>query len=234
MGRLVSRAGLQAFLSRNIALRKSNTHARHTCVEAFRTLDDRVPFCLQVWHSCAFVFNDDRLVRVRLQAIGEQVYLHLNARRWRAMLFFHSEEEDETYNDIEADIPQYAKEFRQSLGRDNTLFDIPLHDPPTETDIDDLHQNIRRVQLLKQCGCGRAAALSDGATPSDMCVTCELTLTDTPDGTPDEDNCCLICLEAIAPAHRSSMECCQAQLHKGCREEHERRDVRCLHCRQCP
>lgn len=233
MGRLVNKSGMHAFLSRNIALRRSQIHPSQTCVEAFRTVDDRVGFCLQIFPTAGFRYDDDRILRLDVRVIGNSIWVRLDLNRWQAMLFFNSDIDEEDIDvDIEQDIPDYAKEFRRSLGSDNTLFDIALHDPPTKSQVVVLVRHIRCIQLMKQCGCGRASAISDGVIPCEFCVSCELTLTDTPDGVPDEDQCCLICLEPIAPAHMTVMSCCQAQLHQGCREEFQRRDSRCVHCRQ--
>ncbi len=225
----VTKSGLKAWILRNIGLQKTNTSCFHTYHECFRTLDGRVPFCLNLDNAFSYLKRDN-FVSVSLYTHGGKVYLHTNTCRWDISVRFFSVLEDD---DFENDIPAYAKAFYQP-DRDGNLFSVSVQDPPTEMEIDRIHTKLMQLQRLRPCGCGQPAALSSSSNPeTDFCVKCELTLTGTPEAVPDEDINCLICLENIIPGHLSILKCCGVQMHVGCREEYFQDKNKCPHCRSC-
>ena len=224
----ITKQGLKAWIKRNIGLRDSGTSCFHNYQERFRTLDGRVPCCLQI--DGAFPYEKrNNLMTVSLHHCHGKVHLITNTRRWDVSVCFFSAVSDD--EDFENDIPAYAKAFRHT-DEDGNLFSTFIHDPPTEAEIDRIHTTILQLQRLRPCGCGQPAALSSSGPETDFCVKCELTLTGTPEAVPDEDSNCIICMENIVPGHLSILGCCGVEMHAGCREEYFESSAKCPHCRK--
>ena len=116
-------------------------------------------------------------------------------------------------------LPDYAFKYARTDFEDPWL-EIVVADPPTPEQIDVLLRHIRRLQLLRPCGCGKPFAL-----PSDMCPACTLTLT----GVGGKD--CLVCFQPVPPPHQRLLACCGQVMHKGCHSL--LRSPNCPHCRAC-
>lgn len=224
--RRVTRGGLRAFLARHMALSsKLGQGGKH-----FSSLDACIDFsiCLEE------VFDTHQQVEAwlsvdRSQTASRPVRLYLNARRWVLRVCFHCTDEDEDEDDPLEAVPPYAKEYLRDTGQDFDLVTMAVHEPPTESELDVLCQDIARLQELTSCGCGRYAGASVDGTQT-LCDTCELTgCADEPEAEDD----CMICMEPVIRPHMHEMRCCGAVMHEGCHQNWgARNDWRCIHCRR--
>lgn len=225
MHRLVTYKGLEKLLRYKIeSLRINKKYIYNENEIAFHTLDGSLEFSIHLGVKDNFrdslIKDNDKDVKLYINVIGdEHCNINISCIKYYINIVYPNEYDEDDY---ECFLPEYAIKYKELNNIEHCdWFHYEFADL-SENNINNILQEINKIQRLKQCGCGYPTI-----THNILCEECQITYEER-----DILEACHFCNEIIYHNHDIITSCCNKSIHRLCLPKILKWNNRCCWCRK--